>query len=302
MKNNKINYKNEYLNSIINSDSDNDNSIIDIENHLKNLNINARPNKSIKKGKNLSKKDLERSFTKNNNFINEINPDLNENYGSLKNKNIIINDYIEDNKMPKIYGGNDNNYNKQLNVNNSINVYNYSNDDEYLIPGNNQTIKSNFYKKIYGEINICNSILIMINNNEDIKIYLNKSKRKEQISFLKIVFGCSLANFLYQSHQYLWNNEKINPQNIFNKYTDFTMFKFGQNGKYLFDINNIEYILDIIYSQIFLNSHLQISILIRIILIIMIMHIIINLLMSLKDVINLLYLMHLLDFINIIIS
>jgi hypothetical protein len=250
MKNNKINYKNEYLNSIINSDNDNDNSIIDIENHLKNLNINARPNKSIKKEKNFPKKDFERSFTKNNNFINEINPDLNENYGSLKNKNIIINDYIEDNKMPKIYGGNDNNYNKQLNVNNSINVYNYSNDDEYLIPGNNQTIKSNFYKKIYGEINICNSILIMINNNEDIKIYLNKSKRKEQISFLKIVFGCSLANFLYQSHQYLWNNEKINPQNIFNKYTDFTMFKFRQNGKYLFDINNIEYILDIIYSQI----------------------------------------------------
>lgn len=51
MKNNKINSKNEYLNSIINNDSNNDNSIIDLENHFKNLNINARPNKNIKKGK-----------------------------------------------------------------------------------------------------------------------------------------------------------------------------------------------------------------------------------------------------------
>jgi len=72
MKNNKINYKNEYLNSFINNDSDNDNSLIDIENQIKNLNINARPNKNIKKGKNLPKKDFERSFTKNNNFINAL--------------------------------------------------------------------------------------------------------------------------------------------------------------------------------------------------------------------------------------
>jgi hypothetical protein len=59
MKNNKINSKNEYLNSIINNDSNNDNSIIDLENHFKNLNINARPNKNIKKGKNLPKNNFE---------------------------------------------------------------------------------------------------------------------------------------------------------------------------------------------------------------------------------------------------
>lgn len=250
MKNNKINSKNEYLNSIINNDSNNDNSIIDLENHFKNLNINARPNKNIKKGKNLPKNNFEHSFTKSNNFINDINPNLNENYGSLKNKNIIINDYNNNNKMPKIYGGNDNNYNKQLNANNSINVHNYSYDDEYLIPGYNQTIKSNFYKKIYGDINICNSILIILNNNEDIKNYLNKSKRKQEITFLRFAVGYSLGNILYQSHQYLWNKEKINSKDIFNKYTDFASFKFGQNDKYLFDINNTEHILDFIYSQI----------------------------------------------------
>jgi len=216
MKNNKIIYKNEYLNSFINNDNDSDNSLIDIENQIKNLNINARPNKNIKKGKNLPKKDFERSFTKNNNFINEINPNPNENYGSFNNKNIIINDYNYDNKKPKIYGGNDNNYNKQLNSNNGINAHNNSYDDEYLFSGYNHTIWKNFYKKIYGNINICNSILIILNNNEDMKIYLNKSKREKQLTFLRYTVGYSLANILYQSHKYLWNNENINSKDIFN--------------------------------------------------------------------------------------
>jgi len=48
------------------------------------------------------------------------------------------------------------------------------------------------------------------------KIYLNKSKREKQLTFLRYTVGYSLANILYQSHKYLWNNENINSKDIFN--------------------------------------------------------------------------------------
>jgi len=111
------------------------------------------------------------------------------------------------------------------------------------------TFYENFYKKIYGDINICNSIIIMLNNNQEIKEYLDKNKRKNQVNILKMSFGCSLSNILYQSYQFLWNNE-INSKEIFCKYTNYTRFKYGQNDKYLSDINNTEKILESIYTQI----------------------------------------------------
>ena len=257
MKNNKINYKNEYLNSFINNDSDNDNSLIDIENQIKNLNINARPNKNIKKGKNLPKKDFERSFTKNYNFINEINPNPNENNGSFNNKNIIINDYNYNNKKPKIYGGNDNNYNKQLNANNGINAHNNSYDNEYLFSGYNQTIWKNFYKKIYGDINICNSILIILNNNEDMKIYLNKGKRKEQITFLRYTVGYSLANILYQSHQYLWNNENINSKIYLTNILILLVLNLDKMANIYLTLIIQSIFLILFIPKLILNSHMQ---------------------------------------------
>lgn len=159
--------------------------------------------------------------------------------------------------MPKIYGGNDNNYNKQLNANNSINVHNYSYDDEYLIPGYNQTIKSNFYKKIYGDINICNSILIILNNNEDIKNYLNKSKRKQEITFLRFAVGYSLGNILYQSHQYLWNKEKINSKIFLTNILILLVLNLDKmtNISLILIIQNIFLILYI--PKLIVNSHMQ---------------------------------------------
>lgn len=90
------------------------------------------------------------SFTNNNS--------INENY-----LNLSIDNNTYDNNMLGIIGGNDNNYNRQLNSINNINAHNESID--YDISEFNQIITPifcrNFYKKIYGDINICNSILII---------------------------------------------------------------------------------------------------------------------------------------------
>ena len=81
-------------------------------------------------------------------------------------------------------------------------------------------------------------------------MYLNKNKRKNQINFLENSIGCSLASILYKSHQYLWNNEIISSKSIFNKYIEYIRMKYGENDKYLFDINNTKNILEFIYFQI----------------------------------------------------
>ena len=344
--------QNEYLNSIFNNDDNN--TMVNVENYIKNNNINERQN--------LSKRDFDFLDIKANNFINETNLILNENYGSFNNKNNIINDNNNCNNIPGIIGGNDNNYNTQLNAiqkirkekmstinnenkygdiikedkiinnlpesktldktnynstvdigvnnleqnenklenqtinninihdnssnknnkinnfeqnginkenqnNNILNAHNNNNENQNEIPQFSQTINNEKkrekkifspyiklyknYKKLFGDINIFNSILIMLINNNDVDNYLrNNNKRKNQVEFLENKFGCSLASILYHSYQYLYNNEKIYSKKIFNKYTEYIKLKYGQNGKCIFDINNTENILEFIYTQI----------------------------------------------------
>jgi len=344
--------QNEYLNSIFNNDDNN--TMVNVENYIKNNNINERQN--------LSKRDFDFLDIKANNFINETNLILNENYGSFNNKNNIINDNNNCNNIPGIIGGNDNNYNTQLNSiqkirkekmssinnenkygdiikedkiinnlpesktldktnynstvdigvnnleqnenklenqtinninihdnssnknnkinnfeqnginkenqnNNILNAHNNNNENQNEIPQFSQTINNEKkrekkifspyiklyrnYKKLFGDINIFNSILIMLINNNDVDNYLrNNNKRKNQVKFLENKFGCSLASILYHSYQYLYNNEKIYSKKIFNKFTEYIKLKYGQNGKFIFDINNTENILEFIYTQI----------------------------------------------------
>jgi len=152
--------------------------------------------------------------------------------------------------------------------NNSINIHNNSNENQNEIPqlslptdneNKNKRERKIFspyinlhknYKKIFGDLNIFNSILIMLSNNEDIYTYLNKDYRKDYIKFLENNFGCSLASIFYHSNKYIFKNEIIYSKKIFNKYTEFIRLKYGKNDKCLSDINNAEYIMEFIYSKI----------------------------------------------------
>ena len=118
MENYKNINQNQYL--IPNINNDNNNTILNVENiinHNKKHNIKERPNKIFKKRNNFHKINFEPSLIKENNLINETNPNLNENFGNFINKNIFINDNNNNNNAntPGIFGGNDNNHNNQLN-------------------------------------------------------------------------------------------------------------------------------------------------------------------------------------------
>ena len=365
--------KNEYLNPVINNENSNAN--LNIENQIKNPNINKGPKKAFRKRSNIHTIDFELSHIKTNNFINEANPNHNENCENFINNNSFITNNNNVN-IPGIIGGNDNNYNNQFNnfnkiirnetftingkssfknddslkeakknhniterrhltknnhilakdckstlnkgiIDNSRKIYNLKqnhiriensninniningsdinknnkinslernkrkienqninnitiqtnrinrneNENQYTIPQFNKTINNENrkrkeiipsyynnlyrkYKQIFGDINIFNSILIMLNNILDVNILLNLDKMKEQIQFINNNFKYSLASILYHSKQYIWDNEEIYSINIFNKYTEFIYcflnLNYANNEKCLFDINNME--------------------------------------------------------------
>ena len=415
MENNKKINKNQFFNPIINND--NKNTILNVESQINNNkkhNINEKPNKIFKKINNFPKIHFEPSNINENNFINETNPNINENFGNFINKNNFFDNNKNNNaNIPGILGGNDNNHNNQFNdlhrmrrneafaineensfkyndilkedkkinklterkslnknsqikncnsnlhigindkkrnainlknnviklekrnINNinshknSVNKNNKNNNlkkneikienqnindmtfqsnrintnnknnnlkqneikienqninditiqsnrinknqNQNKIPEFNQTMSNENrkereiippyyknlyrkYKKIFGDLNIFNSILIILNNIQDVDCHLSKDKRKDQIEKLEENFRYSLASILYHANQYIYNKENIHSKDIFNKYTEFTncfsKLNYRQNDKYLFDINNMEYILEFIYKKI----------------------------------------------------
>jgi len=216
--------------------------------NIKNIEKNRKINNSKKNHIKLEKANINRINTHSNN-INKNNKKNNFEQKSIINENSIINDRtIQNNRIIK-----------NINLN------------HYKIPQFNQTkSKENIkgkeiispyyknlyrkYKQIFGDINIFNSVLILLNNILDVNNHLDKDKRKDQIELLENNFRYSLASILYHSNQYIYNKEKINSKDIFSKYSEFTncfsKMKYGQNDKCLFDINNIEFILEFIYTTI----------------------------------------------------
>jgi hypothetical protein len=185
-----------------------------------------------------------KSINKNNN-----NNNLEKNAIKIEKENI-INITLQSNRINK--NENENQY-KIPQFNQTIS--NENRKEKEIIPSyyKNLYIK---YKNIFGDINIFNSILIMLNNIQDVDIHLSKtSKREEQIEILKnnnIVY--SLVSILYHANQYINKKENIHSKDIFNKYTEFTNYfsklNYRQNDKFLFNINNLEYILEFIYYEI----------------------------------------------------
>jgi len=104
--------KNEYLNPVINNENSNAN--LNIENQIKNP-INKSPKKTFRKRSNIQNIDFELSHIKTNNFINEANPNHNENCENFINNNSFITNNNNNVNIPGIIGGNDNNYKNQFN-------------------------------------------------------------------------------------------------------------------------------------------------------------------------------------------
>ena len=192
----------------------------------------------------------------NNNKINTHNNSINKNNKNNKNNDLKQNEIKIQNKninsidiQSKIINKNEN-QNKIPQFNHAIS--NENRKPKEIIPPHYQKLYQK-YKRIFGDINIFNSVLIMLNNIQDVDSYLSKDKRKAQIENLE-KFGYSLASILYRSNQYIYDKEKIHSKDIFNKYIEFTNFfsklNYSQNDKILFDINNMEYILNFIYTKI----------------------------------------------------
>ena len=220
----------------------------------------------------INKKNL---INKNKNSINIIN----------EKKNIIINN---DNVINKINEHKNNNDNINMIKNNNNNQYN----NNQLKKNNNNIIKDK--KKIYNRcdtgnessrkkgllfaprisvdntvlnpknflfenINIFNSLLIMINNVSFINKYFMKDKSKQIIQKCKSKNEYCLSMILYIMNKNMWNYKnisKIETNNLSKKYLEFIDCYKKNNCKslnpfeYCYDLNNLELIINFIYNKI----------------------------------------------------
>ena len=272
LKKNEIKIENQNINDMtfqsnrINTNNKNNNlkkNEIKIEKSNVN-NINSHKNSVNKNNKNNNLKKslikLEKPNINNINFhknsVNKNNKNNNLKKNEIKIENQNINDItIQRNRINK-----NQNQNKIPEFNQTMR--NENRKEREIIPPYYKNLYRK-YKNIFGDLNIFNSILIILNNIQDVDCHLSKDKRKDQIEKLEENFRYSLASILFHANQYIYNKEKIHSKDIFNKYTEFTncfsKLNYRQNDKCLFDINNMEYILEFIYKKIncefkFVNS------------------------------------------------
>jgi len=221
-------------------------NINNINSHKNSINKNKKNNKLEQneiKRENQNINDL--TFQSNRINTNNKNNNLKKNEIKIENQN--INDLtFQSNKINK-------NQNKIPEFNQTMR--NENKKEKKIIPSYYKNLYRK-YKRIFGDFNIFNSVLIILNNIQDVDNHLNnnKDKREDQIEKLEENFTYSLVSILYHANQYIYNKENIHSKDIFNKYTEFTncfsKLNYRQNDKWLYDINNIEYILKFIYTKI----------------------------------------------------
>ena len=114
------------------------------------------------------------------------------------------------------------------------------------------------YFSLFENINIFNSILIMMNNIS----YINQYFKEERTQ--KVIDNCNkdnqycLVSIMYNISKYLWNtkNSLIKENELLNKYSDFldcyikTNCKNQNPSNYCYNIMNLSFIIDFIYSKI----------------------------------------------------
>ena len=267
--NNKINSnlnkninKNINNNIKINKNYETNNDTYNFKIEIINNNINNNENNNTNNNKNniINNKNLNNINQINN--INITNNFIKEDFNNNKN-NIIINNLDNDFKNMKINEVNQNNIND--NDENEITV-NYNDDEEEIIFAENLNINNIINDQnpnkcsIFKNINIFNSLLIMMNHISFFNEYFSKNNIKIIIDNCNNSNQYCLSSILYYINNYLWNkNDKsiISEKNLLTKYLDFidcysriNCNNIDMIDSYCCDINNLELIVDFIYNKI----------------------------------------------------
>ena len=108
--------------------------------------------------------------------------------------------------------------------------------------------------KIFEKMNIFNSILLMINNISYINNFFSQDTTKDIIYNCENNYKPSLSSILFYLNKCLWDNckeTKIYEQKLYNNYINYINSfsqKSNKNRPYIYDIRNVEIILNNIYS------------------------------------------------------
>ena len=270
---------NQNIKNLDNHNNNNNNNIInnsEVENVLggkANVDVSKNINKKPKEMKNdilPKKKNDNKMKRKNTNFklhhflnnknkkqhIHGINKNSNNNNNSNNNKNISNNKNTQKNDI---------NINKNIN-NNKIQIINELEGEEEerdkIIFTNTLKIPDDVLNPnlfIFENINIFNSLLIMMNNISLLNNYFSKDNTKNKIYNCDNNNQYCLGSILYYINQYMWNNKdksKISIDSLSKKYSDFidcyTKTNCNQSNleKYCHDIHNLELIVNFIYKKI----------------------------------------------------
>ena len=209
-------------------------STTDFTRNIKDLQINSNDNNDNKINNNI------------NNIINIENNnqnDINENLNIGNNINKGINIYKEDNNNIEMEQKEKNILKKRITLTN--------------ISGNILTEPN--YCIIFDDINILNSILIMLNNISLVNKYFLKETGKNKIKMADQYFQYSLISLIYYINKSLWNYEKtsiISENDLLEKYKDFynifiQKYCLDSNpDKFYYNIENVEKILNYLYEKI----------------------------------------------------
>ena len=215
--------------------------------------INTKMNNEMNNN-NINKENYFNLHEKNeNNYIKLNINETNRNSNNYSRNQIINNEEIGNRKIDE---------RRKKTRNNDIELFPNSENIESKIDLNTENRKNKNilhkpnYCKIFENINIFNSTLIMLINNTEIKKYCLNKEKYEKIKMCEKNRKYCLSSILYHLDKFVWddNDKKISLNALLEKYNDFItdfITKLNTNQKeYLYDIKNIGYIIRNIYSGI----------------------------------------------------
>ena len=248
------NNKNNKLKNVFKSMNTNN---INTENYEQNKNYNKMSNDKEKERLIITNEKCEIKTNINNNDNTQLNNNINLKIGE-NTSNININLNME-NKEDEIE---DEEYENKINLRHSRRTKCWSDFKKVFIKKNEKNIPKDI--QILEDINIFNSILIILNNNIFIQeLFDNKEMKKIEDSKNNNKQNC-LSRILFYMGLYLWNDKdkyKLIAENIlFEKYKNYIELSFEEKFKDSFfnvcyDINNTGKILEYIFDT--LNTELS---------------------------------------------